>query len=265
MSLIAGNSYDTTRQIPKYGGFNFALLHLEIRRILRNRRTMISVVLMPVLLTLLFPLSHKDSTEKIGLGNLSAFLVLSLALYAGTQSAAFGGSIVAIERLSGWSRQLRITPLSSIAYIAVKALTSLLLSLLSICAVFIVAFLTHQAHLPAGIWAACAACIWVGSLVFAAFGIFMGYLFPGENASQIISFAMLIFSFAGGIFIPLSQFPHVVREIAYYTPLYGLNELVHYPSLQSNFDIAWVLNAVVWFCLFFFGAAWKFREDTKRV
>ena len=93
----------------------------------------------------------------------------------------------------------------------------------------------------------------------------MGYLFPGENASQIISFAMLIFSFAGGIFIPLSQFPHVVRDIAYYTPLYGLNELVHYPSLQSNFDIVWVVNAVAWFFLFFFGAAWKFREDTKRV
>ena len=32
MSMMTENSYDTTRQIPKYGGFNFTLLRLEIRR-----------------------------------------------------------------------------------------------------------------------------------------------------------------------------------------------------------------------------------------
>ena len=50
-------------------------------------------------------------------------------------------------------------------------------------------------------------CVWIGSLLFAAFGLFTGYLLPSENVTQVIALALTLCSFAGRLFIPLSQFP----------------------------------------------------------
>jgi ABC-2 type transport system permease protein len=93
----------------------------------------------------------------------------------------------------------------------------------------------------------------------------MGYLLPTENVMQILSFVLVIFAFAGGLFIPLSQYPHVIQEIAQYTPLYGLAFLVHAPLLETTPHLAWVANAVVWLGIFCAGAIWRFRKDTARV
>jgi hypothetical protein len=40
-------------------------------------------------------------------------------------ATATGGAVVSIERAAGWSRQLRVTPLSPAAYVLIKMLTSL--------------------------------------------------------------------------------------------------------------------------------------------
>ncbi len=39
---------DLTRRVPPMGGFNLTFLGLEVRRMLRNRRTMIFTLIMPV-------------------------------------------------------------------------------------------------------------------------------------------------------------------------------------------------------------------------
>jgi len=173
--------------------------------------------------------------------------------------------MVAIERSVGWSRQLRITPLSPAAYIAVKMLTAMVLGLSSLTAVFVVGGITGKPSMPVWVWVTSALSVWLGSLVFAAFGLFMGYLLPTENVMQILSFVLVIFAFAGGLFIPLSQYPHVIQEIAQYTPLYGLAFLVHAPLLETTPHLAWVANAVVWLGIFCAGAIWRFRKDTARV
>ena len=51
----------------------------------------------------------------------------------------------------------------------------------------------------------------------------MGYLLPTENVMQILSFTLVLFAFAGGVFVPLNQFPKLFQQIAEFTPLYGLN------------------------------------------
>ena len=107
--------------------------------------------------------------------------------------------------------------------------------------------------------------MWVGSVVFAAFGLFLGYVLPTENVMQFLGIIMALLSFAGGLFIPLSQFPQVLQDIAQWTPLYGLNQLVHAPMLNQGVHLAWVVNVLVWLAIFVAGAAWRFRKDTARV
>jgi ABC-2 type transport system permease protein len=93
----------------------------------------------------------------------------------------------------------------------------------------------------------------------------MGYLLPTENVMQFLGLGLALLSFAGGLFIPLSQFPHAVQTVAEFTPLYGLNQLVHAPLLGVGVQLSWVANAVIWLAIFAGGAVWRFRKDTARV
>jgi ABC-2 type transport system permease protein len=107
--------------------------------------------------------------------------------------------------------------------------------------------------------------VWIGSLLFAAFGLFVGYLLPSENVTQMISLALTLFCFAGGLFIPVSHFSPDLQTFAKFTPLYGLNQLVHYPLAGGTLEWGWILNLVVWLAIFVTGAAWCLRRDTARV
>lgn len=249
-------------------GINLTVLGLDIRRLLRNRRTVIFALIFPVVLFLFVGTNKTYANDNAGHGNVSAFLAVSMALYGATLATTAGGAMVSIERAQGWSRQLRITPLSATTYIIIKALTAMVLGLASVLAVFIAANLTGVPHMYSGysyLWFELAAIVWIGSLVFAALGLFIGYLLPSENVMQFLGLVMAVLAFAGGLFFPLKQAAQILQDIAKWTPLYGLNQLVHAPLIGGSFDIMWVVNAVAWFCLFVAGAVWRFRKDTARV
>jgi len=253
------------RQAPALGGFNLTALKLEVRRLTRNRRTVIISLVVPVFFFLLFGLNKSYDTLRDGHGNVAAFVMISLALYGAVVATTFGGAMVSIERAQGWSRQLRLTPLSPVAYIIMKIMTALVLGACSVAAVYITGLVTNKASMSVGLWIATGFSVWIGSLLFAAFGLFLGYLLPAENVMQLIGLILALLSFAGGLFIPVSQYAHTVQEIAKWTPLYGLNQLVHTPLLGNGVDWTWVVNVLAWLIIFSWGAVWRMRKDTARV
>jgi ABC-2 type transport system permease protein len=253
------------RRAPALGGFNLTALRLEIRRLLRNRRTIIITMIFPVFFFLIFGLNKAYATDRAGSGNVAAFVMISLALYGAVFATTSGGAMVSIERAQGWSRQLRLTPLSPAAYIMMKVLTALVLGAASVAVVYIVGEATNKAAMPVYLWVVTGFCVWIGSLLFAAFGLFMGYLLPTENVMQFLGLILSLLSFAGGLFIPLSQFPSAVQTVAKFTPLYGLNQLVHAPLLGTGVVWYWPVNVLVWLAIFAGGAMWRMRKDTTRV
>jgi ABC-2 type transport system permease protein len=252
------------RRAPGVGGFNLTALGLEIRRLLRNRRTLIVTMVMPAAFFLLFGLNSAYANQRFGHGNVSADVMISMALYGAVIATTSGGAMVSIERAAGWSRQLRLTPLTPAAYVAMKAMTSLVLGLFSVTIVYLIGGLTGKPSMPMYLWVVTALCVWLGSLLFAAFGLFLGYLLPTENVMQIMGLIMVLLAFAGGLFIPLDQYPHVFQVLAKFTPLYGLNMLAHAP-LKGGVDGWWFVNLLAWLIIFSAGAAWRFRRDTARV
>ena len=113
-------------------------------------------------------------------------------------------------------------------------------------------------------WTACALLAWVGSLVFAAFGLFMGYLLPSENVMQLIGPGLAVLAFLGGLFMPL-QDGSTLEVVARFTPMYGIGRLAHAPLTGDPVQWWWIANVVAWFAVFAGGAAWRFRRDTARV
>jgi ABC-2 type transport system permease protein len=262
MSATTTTVDPTTRRVPPLGGFNATILGIELKRMLRNRRTVVFTLIFPAALFLSFG-SGEDWNDSVGHGNVAAYVMVSMALYGAALTAASAGTQVALERALGWSRQLRLTPLNPAVYIAVKAVLALVLGALAITVVNVVGYAQGKPDMSAGVWVECALLTLACTSVFAALGLFVGYLLPGENAMQILGPGLALLSFLGNVFIPIDEGTWIYT-IAQFTPMYGVAEIARYPLTG---DLTWtaVVNAVAWLTVFVAGAAWRMSKDTARV
>jgi len=252
----------TTRRVPRLGGFNLTVLGIELKRMLRNRRTLFFTMVFPAALFLSFG-TAANWNDDVGHGNVAAYVMVSMALYGAALTAAAAGTQVALERALGWSRQLRLTPLNPAAYIVMKALLALVLGAVAITAVNLVGLAQGKPDMPAHVWVECALLTLACTSVFAALGLFVGYLVPGENAMQILGPGLALLAFLGNVFIPIEE-GSWIYTIAQWTPMYGVAEISRYPLTG---DLNWIacVNAALWLAVFVGGAAWKMAKDTARV
>jgi len=252
------------RRVPPLGGFNATIIRIELRRMVRNRRTIIFTLVMPVVLYLIIGSNDTYGNERAGSGNVSAYILISMAAYGAVLAATSGGAMVANERALGWSRQLRLTPLSPIAYIATKAIVALAFGALSVLAVNVVGTLNGKAEMPTHVWIEAALIAWAGSIVFGAFGLFMGYLLPSENVMQVLGPVLAGLAALGGLWFPIDAHT-TLGHISAVTPIYGLAQLARWPLYGGAPHIGWILNLVGWLAVFVAGAAWRMSKDTARV
>ncbi|MDM4762619.1 ABC transporter permease [Galbitalea sp. SE-J8] len=257
------------RSVPALGGFNLTFLGIEFRRRMRNRRTLVFTLVLPVALFLLVGMPYRDqplTATPIAQGgqSVAAYILISMAVYGAMVASTSAGGAVAVERATGWSRQLRLTPLNPVAYIAIKVLSALVLGLISVLATF-AAGLAVGVRMSLAVWILSGLTAWLGSLVFTALGLFIGYLVPSENVMQFLGPILAVLALFGGLFTPLNQFPELVQDIARWTPVYGLGEIARAPLTGEAFDGFAVLNILAWLVIFSVGAALVFRRDTKRV
>jgi ABC-2 type transport system permease protein len=248
------------RRTPPLGGFNLTFLSIEVRRLLRNRRTVAVTVIVPVVIFLLFRqrLSAVRGTEITAVTTM-----IGIAVYGAMLAATSGGAMVSIERAQGWSRQLRLTPLRPEAYVATKIIVAMLLGLTSVVVVY-AAGAINGVQMDPEIWVATGLLAWGASLVFASFGLFMGYLLPSENVMQVIGPVLAIFALFGGLFVPLTLLPDLMQQIAPFMPTYGVAAIARYPAASGEFDPTWLLSVVVWTLGFAAAAVFLFRRDTRR-
>jgi ABC-2 type transport system permease protein len=256
----------TDRRVPSLGGFSLKFLRLEVRRLLRNRRTMVFTLVMPPLFFLLFGgLSDSYKATDVGRGNISAYLAISFAVYGSMLANTSAGASVAVERAQGWSRQLRLTPLNPFAYMVTKVLTAMVVGAMSVGIVYLVAAVTGAAQMPGWVWLTSGLVAWVGAIVFAAFGLFIGYLVPSENVMQLLGPALALLALMGGIFVPLDQLSDTLQTLSKFTPAYGVGALARAALVRDGVNVGAIVNVVVWTAIFATGAVWRFRRDTARV
>ncbi len=253
----------TTRKVPPFGGFNITILGIELKRMVRNRRTIIFTLIFPGALFLSFG-GSQGWNDDAGRGNVAAYIMVSMALYGAALTAASSGAMVAMERAVGWSRQLRLTPLSPVVYISMKALVALVMGAVAVAVVNVAGIFQGKPDMPVGIWVSCAVLAILCTLVFAALGVFVGYLVPGENAMQILGPGLALMSFLGNVFIPIDDHTSLIWHIAQWTPMFGVAEITRAPLTG---ELPWyaVVNALGWLTVFVLGAAWRMSKDTARV
>ena len=251
------------------------VLRIELRRLLRNRRTMLFTFVFPAVMLMFIGSQITGSGDVLdphAVANVGAYVMASMAVYGAVMATTSAGAAVSIERAAGWTRQLRLTPMHPLSHIVVKMLVAAALGVCATAVTFGVGAVSGVAHISvAAAWWEMGLIIVVGSLVFAAFGLFMGYLLPSENAMQFLGPLLAVLAIFGGLFTGPLPTDSLYGKIAQFTPIYGLSQVAHWPltlttsGAHDAFDPAWVLNLVLWSLVFVAGAVWRFRRDTARV
>lgn len=198
----------------------FDYLRLEVRRTLRDTGFVIGGVAMPVMMYLLF--------TNLGGGDDGAWRTASMvgmAAYGAVGSALNTGGGVAEDRVTGWLRQLRVTPMTSRQVVLGRALTGSVTVLPAIVSVLVAGGLVNGVRLDAWQWAATALLLWLGSVPFTLLGLGNGYRMTAQTTGIANMVCNLGLAVVGGLWFPLALFPGWLRSVSAYTPTNRFAEL----------------------------------------
>ena len=234
----------------------------ELRRSFRNRRFFVFTIGFPLVLYLLIATPNRNEHDLAGSG-ISAPLYFMVGLAAlGTMNAVVGaGARIAIERFLGWTRQLRLTPLSPRVYFGTKVAAAYLSALLTI-AVLYAAGISLGVSLSAGEWLRMTGLLLVGLLPFAALGIALGHLLGVEAVGPTIGGISGVLGFLGGVWFPLGD--GVMRDIAQALPSFWLVEASHVSLGGPGWSATGWLVVSGWTAALSVLAVYAYRRDTSR-
>lgn len=235
-------------------GISMTMLRIEGLRQLRNPYTLAFTLAMPVVMYIIFGASASYGKTSAGHGNVSWYVMVSMAAYGTAVAMSSLTSLAATESKQGWGRQLAMTPLGTAGYALTKLITSVTFAALALVIVFVAGILTGAKADDAWRWVAAAAIILGIGLMYGLFGLGVGLFFNADSAAALASISMTFFAFFGNVFMPLDG---VMLQIARFTPLYGFVALSRWPLTDGHLttgqtDPLWMvlLNIVVWLLLF---------------
>ncbi|MFJ9696701.1 ABC transporter permease [Kitasatospora sp. NPDC101183] len=236
------------------------LIELEILRTLRNRRYLFFTVVYPALMYVFF-INAYGSTNTAGGLPVKTYFMVSMATF-GAVGAVLTGSAqrIAMERKSGWVRQLRLTALPGSSYTVAKIAATAVTTLPSILAVFAVG-VVQGVSLGAAQWLGLAAALWAGSFVFAALGVALGYAAGPDAVQPIVMITYMAMALLGGTWFPVSG---TLEKFARFNPVFLYNKLATFTQPGHSLDVVAVAGLAAFFAVFVAAAAVLYRRDTRQ-
>ena len=251
---------------------NATFTGLELRRVFRDYVTMFFIAILPAFFYLIFGAAQTFGSDDVGNGNVTMYIMISMAAYGAVTATAGIGGMAAVERMQGWGRQLGLTPLRDSGFVLMKATVAVVVAAIPITLIYLLGSLTG-AKGSGSAWALSALVVLVGAAVFALYGLVFGLAFRSEAGVSAASGSLVILAFLGNIFFPLSG---TLLTIAKFTPLYGYVSLARYPVTEGYLintsdgtttqEALWVsvLNVSVWAVIFSLLAIWLVRRGRAR-
>ena len=180
-------------------------LRYELLRLVRNRRFFVFALGLPVALYFLIagPNRHVRDLGDSGVPAPLYFMV-SLAAFGTMAGMLAAGGRIANERAAGWTRQLRISPLSPAAYFRTKLATGYLMALLTMGVLYLCG-LSLGVSMPARDWLEVTGLMLVALIPFAALGIVAGHLLNPDAVGPVIGGGSALLAFVGGTWFPVSD------------------------------------------------------------
>ena len=201
---------------------------------------------MPLILYVVFTRMYATADDGSGI-NWAAMIMISMAAYGSLGAAMGGGAQLALERRSGWFRQLSITALPPRAFLWAKAAVIMLVVLPALVLVFAAGFVIGGVRAPLGAWLASLALMWLALIPMTILGVVVGLWVKGDAVQGLTTLLLLVLSMLGGLWFPVQIMPSVMQTVAHTLPSYWLAELGRWPFLPGTaFPWAGVAVLLVW-------------------
>lgn len=239
-----------------------AYTRYELLRTFRERRLFIFAFGFPLILYYVIAGPNRHVRDLGGTGiSLPLYYMVGLASFGTMMSMMSAGVRIAGERQAGWTRQLRITPLSPRSYLRAKVVTAYAMAAVSLGLLYI-AGSTLGVSLPAGTWLKMTGLIAVALLPFAALGICLGHVMTVDATGPATGGTVSLLAIVGGTWFPVTGFLHTIGQ---YVPSYWLVQAGRISTQGHGWGaMAWVV-VLGWTVVLAALAAVAYRRDTGRV
>ena len=235
----------------------------ELVRAFRNRRFFFFSLGFPLVLYFLIAGPQSSDDNFAGTGISAALFYMAGLLSFGTMSSMIStGGRIAGERQAGWTRQLRITPLSAHAYFRAKLVTSYGMAILTIAALYIAGAILGVS-LPAGKWLEMTGLILIALLPFAALGIALGHLLNVDSIGPAMGGLTALLALVGGTWFPVTQ--GFLHDVGQCLPSYWLAQAGHLGTGGAPWGATGWLVTAAWTIALTILARYAYRRDTGRV
>lgn len=242
---------------------NVAYTRFELLRAFRNRRYFLFALGFPLILYFVIAAPNRNTTNFGGSGvSAPLYYMVGLASFGTMMSMVSLGARIAGEREAGWTRQLRITPLSPRAYLRAKILTSYAMAGFSLLLLY-VAGASLGVSLPADKWVEMTLLIAIALLPFAALGILLGHLLNVDAVGAATGATVSLLALVSGTWFPVTHgFLHAVGQ---FLPSYWLVQAGRI-SLHGHTwgAMGWAV-VLVWTVVLSALAGYAYMRDTGRV
>jgi ABC-2 type transport system permease protein len=236
----------------------------EMLRTIRNRRFLLFSLGFPLVMFLLVAGSNRDVSDFAGTGiSFPLYYMVGMVSWGSMAAVVAGGSRIAAERQVGWTRQLRLTPLSARTYLGGKVATGYALALLSILVLY-GAGMAYGVRLPAGSWLRMTALILVGLVPFAVLGVWLGHALSVDAMGPALGGLTAILALLGGAWGPLTGSSGWLHDLSELLPSYWLTQAAHTAFTGDAWPLkAWLVVAV-WTVVLARLAWGAYRRDNQR-
>jgi ABC-2 type transport system permease protein len=236
---------------------------LELLRAFRNRRFFFFSFGFPLALYYLIAAPQKNTHSLAGSGiPAPLYYMAGLAAFGTMASMISSGGRIAGERQAGWTRQLRITPMTPREYFRAKVIAAYAMAITSLLLLYL-AGTSLSVSLSAGQWLSMTGLILVALLPFAALGITLGHLMNVDSVGPLTGGLVAILAFLSGTWFPLTS--GFLYDVGQYQPGFWIVQASHISLHGRGWTTKGWVVVIVWTVVLVILARVAYRRDTQRV
>jgi ABC-2 type transport system permease protein len=240
---------------------NAVYFRYEVLRLFRNRQNFIFSLIFPIVLYLV--IAGQNRHQNVAGLPFPTYYMTGMITFGGLGAVIGGGARIAFERDLGWTRQLRISPLSTASYLRTKVATSYLMAAITISLLYL-AGISLGVRMSLQRWIEMTGLILIGLVPFVALGIMLGHLIKSDSMGPVMGGGMSFLSIFGGAFGQLGADGSLFNKITQVIPSYWIVRAGHSALDGQAWNATGWIVVAIWSVLLTYGAMWAYRRDTGR-
>lgn len=230
---------DTEEQVASFSHKSANLLSIlfkqtwaEMLQILRNPLYLGGVFLFSGLAALL-PSGDDDVKSLI------LFAAISLLLFSVDRLS----KKIAIERVEGWLKLLRVTPLKPSLYITAKLIMALIILIITLATILCIGFFKMGISQSLFSWITLSASLLLGIVPFAVIGIALGYVIPPKALDPIAALLLPLGIFSSGVIPPNNLY---IKDLIVISPFFHYSQVIQFfASINQQVDNH-IFLSIIW-------------------